>query len=400
MKDKILYINIDGFSYSYYERLMKEFPDGPFAKLCQEGLLFSELRSGLISITNPMQSAILCGAWSNRTHNFYQHYDWNEGKIIKHRRICDIENIGEKLFRAGKTVVSIHQFMLEGRPCEDGIKERAYFRCSQEKSNAFHRLDILEKIIQKRPVQSGNKEFIYDDFPDFLALYIDDIDTLGHNNAYEKYPKRSLFEERQKDIMERLNDIGERLLFILELCKKTERYDELTIAITTDHGMTPFFGKSSLPDLIHRICKKGIKADLPENRTSATQVVVVPYTIEASLYCNPDMAESDKEIIRKLCVEAPYVDRVFTKPEMRDDYGMDLRGPDFLISPSQGKHFYHRDIDNQSFGAGHDSFDDTSQHIFGLIVGGSIPQNSTCKERAYVIDILPRIMAHNLLMWC
>ncbi|MBP3663832.1 MAG: alkaline phosphatase family protein, partial [Tyzzerella sp.] len=85
-KKKILYINIDGFSYSYFEQLMELEPNGPFARLAEEGMLFTNLHSGLISITNPMQSAILCGAWSNRTRNFYQHYDWKRGEVIKHAR--------------------------------------------------------------------------------------------------------------------------------------------------------------------------------------------------------------------------------------------------------------------------------------------------------------------------
>ena len=64
MNNKVLYINIDGFSYSYYEQQLRMSPQGPFAQLREKGMLFSNLQSGLISITNPMQSAILCGAFS------------------------------------------------------------------------------------------------------------------------------------------------------------------------------------------------------------------------------------------------------------------------------------------------------------------------------------------------
>ena len=139
MNNKLLYINIDGFSYSYLEQLQRYFPDGPFSKLVQKGLLFTQLRSGIVSITNPMQSAILCGAWSNRTHNFYQHYDWENACVVKHRRTCDAENVAQLFLRNGKTVASIHQFMLENNPCMEGVKDRAYIKCPQEKSNAFQR---------------------------------------------------------------------------------------------------------------------------------------------------------------------------------------------------------------------------------------------------------------------
>ena len=215
MDNKLLYINIDGFSYSYLEQLQRYFPDGPFSKLVQKGLLFTQLRSGIVSITNPMQSAILCGAWSNRTHNFYQHYDWENACVIKHRRTCDAENVAQLFLRSGKTVASIHQFMLENNPCMEGVKDRAYIKCPQEKSNAFQRLAILKDMIQGKPVASGDQTFGFETLPDFTAVYIDDIDSLGHNNSYEIYPKRADFSQRQRDIMERLNQIGQCLLDIV-----------------------------------------------------------------------------------------------------------------------------------------------------------------------------------------
>lgn len=392
MKEKILYINIDGFSYSYLTRLMQTDPEGPFAELRREGLLFSNLRSGLISITNPMQSAILCGAWSDQTHNFYQHYDWQQECVVKHRRTCDAENIGELLARAGKTVVSIHQFMLENRPCREGIRNCAYIQCPQEKSNASQRLAVLRDLILGKPVLSGDKAFVYEEFPDFTAVYIDDIDSLGHNNAYGPYPKRALFEERQQDIAERLTQIGKELLQIIQLCKETGLYNHLTVLVTTDHGMTPFFGKSSLPDLLERLRQAGVRADLPERRTRDTRVVALPYTIELSLYCAPDITAGERDILFRACRNAPDVSCVFTKEEMRRDFGVDDRGPDYLLAPKYGRHFYHRDIPEDTFGAGHDSFDETSQHIFGMILGGGVPQNRVYADQAYVIDLLPTIL--------
>lgn len=392
MNKKILYINIDGFSYSYLTYLMQTDPEGPFAELRREGLLFSDLRSGLISITNPMQSAILCGAWSDQTHNFYQHYDWELGCVVKHRRTCDAENIGTLLAQTGKTVVSVHQFMLEGRPCQEGVQNCAYIQCPQEKSNAFQRLAVLKDLILGKPVRSGEKTFVYKEFPDFVAVYIDDIDSLGHNNAYEHYPKRALFEERQRDIAERLTQIGEELVQVLRLCKETGLYEHLTILVTTDHGMTPFWGQSSLPDLLERIRKAGIRADLPEERTRDTRVIALPYTIELSLYGPPDMTAGEKELLLQVCQDAPDVSRVFTKEEMRRDFGMDTQGPEYLLSPKYGKHFYHRNIPEDTFGAGHDSFDETSQHIFGMVLGGVIPRDRIYDDRAYVIDLLPTIL--------
>lgn len=392
---KVLYINIDGFSFSYFEQLTEKEPNGSFSRLAREGMLFADLHSGLVSITNPMQGAILCGAWSNRTHNFYQHYDWETGTIVKHKRTCDAENIAQLFRRCGKTAVSIHQFMLENNPCTEGNRDCLYVRCPNEKSNSFQRLDILRELILGNPVYSGGRAFTYSELPDFTAVYLDDIDSLGHNNAYEQYPIRHEFSQRQADIQERLSQIGEKLLEIVNLCKAKELLEDLTILITTDHGMTPFFGKSQLPALQKALRDAGIQADHPQERSAQTRVVLLPYTIEVSLYCAPDLTGEDRKVISQVCRNFPCVERVFEKEQMQSEFGFDLRGPDFLLAPQYGSHFYHRDISADTFAASHDSFHETSQHIFGLLIGNGAQKGSRYMERAYAIDLLPTILSDN-----
>ena len=392
-RKKLVYINIDGFSYSYLEQILKRGGEGPFQRLLAEGMLFTNLRSGLISITNPMQSAILCGAWSNRTHNFYQHYDWETGLVVKHKRTFGAENVADVFIRQGKTAVSIHQFMLENNPCRAGEKSCAYITCPQEHSNSFQRFALLDRIVQGLPVVSDGKELTYTEFPDFLALYVDDIDSLGHNNAYEEYPKRSRVEERPQDIQQRLDGIGRELLRFVELCRERNLLDQMVILVTTDHGMTPFWGQSKLPNLLERLRKAGISVDTPESRNEKTRVVALPYTIEISLYGAPDLTEAERQAVERVCREAEYVQRVFRKEEMTMQYGMDSRGPDFLLSPCYGDHFYHRDIPEDTFGASHDSFDETSQHIFGLLLGDGVHVGTSYEKPVTSIDLLPTILA-------
>lgn len=392
-RKKLVYINIDGFSYSYLEQILKREKEGPFQRLLEEGMLFTNLRSGLISITNPMQSAILCGAWSNCTHNFYQHYDWETGLVVKHKRTFDAENVADVFIKHGKTAVSIHQFMLENNPCRAGEKSCAYITCPQEHSNSFQRFALLDRIVQGRPVISGGKELTYTEFPDFLALYVDDIDSLGHNNAYEEYPKRSRFEERQQDILQRLDGIGRELLRFVELCRERDLLNQMVILVTTDHGMTPFWGHSKLPDLLKRLRKAGISVDTPESRNERARVVALPYTIELSLYGAPDLTEAERQAVERVCRDTEYVQRVFCKEEMSMQYGMDSKGPDFLLSPRYGDHFYHRDIPEDTFGASHDSFDETSQHIFGLLLGEGVHAGTSYVKPVTSIDLLPTILA-------
>ena len=109
------------------------------------------------------------------------------------------------------------------------------------------------------------------------------------------------------------------------------------------------------------------------------------YTLQAAHF-------QEKESIEKVCGQAPYIDRHFGRVEMQRDYGFDPRGPEFLLSPKYGMHFYHRDISDDTFAASHDSFHETSQHIFGMILGAGVPQNTACEKETVVIDLLPRIV--------
>jgi len=241
-------------------------------------------------------------------------------------------------------------------------------------------------------VYTGERKIVYSELPDFTAFYIDDIDSLGHNNAYGPYPKRATFEERQRDIEERLEVIQQELEDFVDICKQRGLFQNMAILITTDHGMTPFYGKSSLPDLLVRLNGAGIKATLPEMRTTDTQVIVLPYTIEASLYCIHPLTQEQRQTLLKVCRSAPYMQQVLEKEEMRHRYGMDSRGPDFLLCPHAGSHFYHKDVSEDTFGASHDSLDETSQHIFGMLIGGKVRHLVDYPEAVSAIDLLPTLL--------
>ncbi len=389
-KKKIVYINLDGFSYSYFDRLKKNGEVQGLCTLAKEGILFNDLYSGIVSITNPMQSAILGGAWSNKTHNFYHHYDPEIRKVVKHYRTFDAENIAEVLIKNGKRTVSIHQFMLEDNPCKEGVFDCAYIKSPVPQSTYMERFALLKKLVLKEPVKSGDAHFVYDEFPDFVALYIDDLDTLGHNNEYDGHPKRHTPEERFTDISKRIKGIEAELISFISLCKSEGIYNDLLILITTDHGMTPFFGKSMLPDLINAISALGIKADTPDSVNDETEIVALPYTIECSLYYQKPLPREKEEQLSELLHSLDYVEHVFTKARLLHEFGFDERGPRFLLSPRYGLHFYRRDMD-EYYGASHDSFDETSQHIFGLLLGQSV-LSSECNERVYSIDLIPSLL--------
>lgn len=391
MSKKLVYINIDGFSYSYYKRLCQADKGYVFENIKEKGVFFDGLRSGLISITNPMQSAILCGAFSEKTHNFYQHYDFATRSVVRHYRTFDAKNVADVFVAHGKTVVSIHQFMLENNPCEEGVRNRLYVKCPQQPSNYAMRFDVLDKIARGEAVRSGEADVRYDDFPDFVALYLDDIDSLGHNNDYENMPKREFFWQRANDIDGRLQLIFQRIDNFLSIAKERGFYDDLVVLITTDHGMTPFYGKSSLDELVQALNDNGISTARADSQYNGQLIVALPYTIEVSLYASRELTAEEKCKISNVISSLEFVDKVVDKRNMLEQYGMDSRCPDFIVSPVKGSHFYKKDVDGQTFGASHDSMDDSSQHIFGCIVSGELSVKSI-KDSVSAIDLMPTVL--------
>ena len=54
-------------------------------------------------------------------------------------------------------------------------------------------------------------------------------------------------------------------------------------------------------------------------------------------------------------------------------------------------HFCHRDIPEDTYAASHDSFDETSQHIFGMTLGCGVPADTVWEKKTAVVDLLPKI---------
>lgn len=387
---KIIYINLDGFSYSYYQAAKEMGKTKIFDSLAEYGFIFSNLRSGIPSITNPMQSAILSGAWSNKTNNFYHHYDNHTKTIVKHLRTNNAENVASAYLRNNLSVISIHQFMLENQPCLYDVKDRAYFKTETMPSNYQPRLELLKDIILRKPVRSLNEKFVYEKLPEFISVYIDDLDSLGHNNReYDGIPVRATFNERLADIIKRIEEIQEKLLQIVECTKNTGDFKDLVFLVTTDHGMTRFFGESLLTKILKSVNEIGINADLVNTRNNETEVILLPYNIQCSVYFDRPLS---REKIHKLEYFFSSLNNItyYDKKKLIEIFEMDNRCPDYLLYANYPGHFCCRDY-LDSYGAAHDSQDETSQHIFGLLFGEGVRKKTVYSNKVFLIDLIPTI---------
>ena len=386
MSKKIIYINLDGFSYSYYEEFHRRKMDKNFNFLKNNNMFFKNLENGIISITNPMQSAILCGAWSNKTHNIYQHYDRVNKCVVKDKRTFDAENIAQTMEKNHKTVVSIHQFMLENNPCSNQNHNCCYLKSDKEQSNYLDRFQILFDVINSKPINTGKIEVNYTTLPDLICLYIDDLDALGHNNSYDNFPARCSHYQRLEDILVRINQIFVQIDKLIDLLKEKKIYDDVVILVTTDHGMTPFYGKSQIQNLQESITKLGYTVSTSPGDDA--DVFLLPYTISCGLYALKKVNIS--KIIKKLKSEG-YIDVIYDKKTMITKYGLTDIGPDIMVYAKKGYHFYHRDFISGIYGASHDSRDESSKHIFGIIVDSSLSKKVNY-EKVYSIDLLPSVL--------
>ena len=76
--------------------------------------------------------------------------------------------------------------------------------------------------------------------PFLLALYMDDLDAVGHNmkEVYGVSPVRTEAERRQA-VVDRLALMDRKLAEFIEVCRETGLYEEMSFLLTTDHGMAP-----------------------------------------------------------------------------------------------------------------------------------------------------------------
>lgn len=89
----LLYINWDGFSASWY-RMAHASPLGTpnLDNLIAQGTVLLQQRCGIPAITNPMQQALISGAWPEKTGNCYCYFGQSGAPHCEDRQIESVRN--------------------------------------------------------------------------------------------------------------------------------------------------------------------------------------------------------------------------------------------------------------------------------------------------------------------
>lgn len=401
----MVYINWDGFAWHYYRQARAGKASGTpvLDGLAGEGVLFTDAFSGIPSITNPMQTAIVTGAWPDVTGNCYRYYDRDKNIVVELGRYNRAENIAEAAARQGVRVMSVHQFILENRGTRSGSRTHPYILAGK-RADYSARFNAAIKLVKKDrlfggapPCPEGRRVL--------LALYMDDLDGLGHN-AWFTYgiPAAGTEAGRLKNIRKRLCEMDAKLGEFIRACKEADVYESMSFLLATDHGMTPYgrqsrkpdgFGYSKLPDLKGSLRGLGCTVEVlspGESASADTDIVLVTEGLEVQL-----SAAGDKRVnIDGICEalkNKPYIGRCMKKRELEAGGAMDGFA-DLLISPLP-PYCFKDDYRLHRAGGQHDSLDDSSRHVFALMWGRGIKKGCIYDKRIHIIDFA-KTMSHLL----
>ena len=256
----MFYVNWDAFRRDYYDWANEQGAPGTpnLNYLASMGALFTTAHNGFPSITSPMQATIVTGAWPGVHGNVYRYYDV-PGNIVRGTgRICEAETIAEAVAASGLSTASVQQFMLRGRGTSDDDPLHLYI---QPGGRFEKRAAEAVKIIRGDAVRTLSGAMVASaEIPRFMAIYGDDLDAAGHNSGagysagialtYDQWKAKMVRELVRMDralgtLMRALSDVG-----IME---------RTAIILTADHGMTPYWGSSSLSDLVRVLQSLGFK---------------------------------------------------------------------------------------------------------------------------------------------
>lgn len=391
--EHVVYINWDAFRPDYYDWANEAGAAGTpnLNALASMGALFPAARSGFPSITNPMQATIVTGAWPVVHGNVYRYYDVPSNTVRGTGRTCEAETIAEAVAASGLSTAAVQQFMLRGRGTYDDDPMHLYI---QPGGRFEERVAALVKIIKGEAVRTPSGKMVTaTEIPRFMAIYADDLDTAGHNLVagygagvsftYEQWKAKMVRELVQMDaalgkLMRALTDAG-----IME---------RTAIILTADHGMTPYWGSSSLPDLVRVLRSLGYKPKVltsDERAPAGTDVVLVGTGISVQVYFRRELGPDQYRGVVDAISAQPYVGGCLTRDDL-DQMGAHPMSGDLIVWPDPPHHFADTGV-TLGIGGNHDTYHPSSRNVFLLIGGAQVKHGVIIDDPVEIIDVAPTI---------
>lgn len=401
----VVYINWDGFAKYYLDYALENNYKVPTLEaVIKEGVLFENAYTSIPSITNAMQPTIVSGTTPKYTDNHFRYFNKDKNRVIQEepRRVNRAETIAESLGRQNLEILSINQFALEDRGTYPQDKKRLYI--SIPGKNGMKRFEFASQFIKN--LNAGGYQF--EKMPRFIALYMDELDDLGHNfNEIHRIPVADSEEERIKRVMSGLEVLDLKLGEFLESIKDKGIYEKFTFILTADHGMTTTSkfqlngraGGSMMKKVVEDLESLSYKVEvLKENEKPKyhdTDIILVTVGLQLHLsyphlHDLKDIDKRNKKIIGQLKIKEYF-------GQHKDIFELLERGvkrgfADLLISPKVPYNFKPDEEENNYIAKGqHDSLDITSQNIPLIMWGNKIRENKKIQDRVYVTSVAPMV---------
>ena len=408
----VVYINWDGFA-KYYIDLAEA--QGKIPTLSRirytDGVFFENAYTGIPSITNPMQAAIASGTTPRYTDNHYRYYDKKLNRVIQEQpaRKNEAETLAEAAARQGVNVLSINQFAFLTMGLMEGEQARIYINAPVGANGYSDHAARFDEAIWL--IKNNYGGLFSEQSPLLIALYMDDLDALGHNMGYNfgQAPVRTEAERRQA-VIGRLAEMDAKLGEFIQVCREAGLYDRMSFLLTADHGMVPMglqqsqFDdsiRSKLPDLLWRIeaLGPGFKCEVlspggKERPKPESKIAVVTVGLQVQLSYigeyNADVIAAKNFKITAALQGTSYIGRIMYPWEMMAR-GVKLGFADLLISPQPPFHFRISSGGVTRARGQHDSLAEEAQRIGTFMWGNAIKKGITAQGRVYNEDFTPTI---------
>lgn len=416
----VIYINWDGFAYEWYRLANEAYGGTPqLNRMLQDGVLFTGAQTGVPAITGAMQQCIASGAWPVDTGNTFRYYDADRNAVVQYARDNLLENVAEAAARNGVSLAAVNAWYFENRGTFAGDERRPYIQApplSGPLPGIFRsRVEAAIRIIEGKPVMTGDRIYRPESMPRFLSIYADDLDTVAHNVkvTYDGLEVARTRKQWQDNIIFTLQRMDEDLGRLVDALRKRGIYERTTIVLATDHGMVPVGADtaepeppyppeacSSLPDLLRTVAAAGwpfIGRDYRvealcrsgEQARANTEVVVTTVGLQAQIVFRlPFQREAADEIVRRLRFKPYYGAHLHREDLMRR--GVPGHYADLVVSPKPPNHF-RTDGQLKCVGGNHDSLDEQVQRVFLMIAGAGVKRGAVCDLPVSIVDIAPTI---------
>ncbi|NLN50097.1 MAG: hypothetical protein GX149_00540, partial [Acholeplasmataceae bacterium] len=285
----------------------------------------------------------------------------------------------------------------------DTTNPKVVARGTAKSTDYFSRFEQAIKLVKGEPIKVGSQTIVVEELPKLIIIYADDLDAHGHNESTNYgVPVVHSEAERLDKMVTSLIEIDEKLGEFIAAAKEVGVYDKMTFILTTDHGMTSFGALSNeeggnyIPSKFGEL-KYALKqfdnsfelekVDADKSPSSRTTVVGVGMNLNLQLTFLEDISDERLEELKALLLKEDYVGVVKTRKELEEE-GYWTYAADMIVSPASRYNFSSLAVGGSYLARGqHDSYLDSSNHIYGMIWGNQIKKGVIYEQRAYCYDV-------------